>query len=54
MAEEVVVAAEGDPETSNNLPTEIDPVERLTQDPYVGFESDPDADVETDMPEVVE
>jgi hypothetical protein len=52
MAEEVV--EEGNPETSNNLPTEIDPVERLTQDPYVGFESDPSADVETGMPEVEE
>jgi hypothetical protein len=53
MAEEAVVE-EGNPETSNNLPTEIDPVERLTQDPYVGFESDPSADVETGMPEVEE
>ena len=45
---------EGNPEQSDNLPTEIDPVERLSQDPNVGFESDPDAEVETDMPEVEE
>jgi hypothetical protein len=43
----------GNPEVSNNLPTEIDPVMVLSQDPGVAYSSSPGAEVETQMPEVV-